>query len=95
MARFYGYAAHDRTGELAKVLIDAGADKDDETKNGSPLMAVLPRLPPRRRSSLLAAGADVEHPDDPPDTALRLAAAFGFPTSSTSAGRRHSCRRPG
>lgn len=38
MARFYGYANHDRTGDLARALIEAGADKDDETKNGSPLI---------------------------------------------------------
>jgi hypothetical protein len=38
MARFYGYADHDRTGDLARALIDAGADKDDEAKNGSPLI---------------------------------------------------------
>jgi hypothetical protein len=38
MARCYGYADHNRTGDLARVLIDAGADKDDETKNGSPLI---------------------------------------------------------
>jgi hypothetical protein len=36
MARFYGYAAHQRTGDLAQVLIEAGADKDVEAKNGSP-----------------------------------------------------------
>ncbi len=38
MARFYGYATHDRTGDLARVLLEAGADADDETKNGSPLI---------------------------------------------------------
>ena len=38
MVRFYGYADHERTGELAEVLMQAAADKDDETKNGSPLI---------------------------------------------------------
>jgi ankyrin repeat protein len=28
MARFYGYASHDRTGALTQALLDAGADKD-------------------------------------------------------------------
>jgi hypothetical protein len=36
MARFYGYARHNRTRDLATALINAGADKDDEAKNGSP-----------------------------------------------------------
>lgn len=35
MARFYGYAAHRRTGELARALLEAGADKDDEANNGA------------------------------------------------------------
>ncbi len=38
MARFYGYADHDQTGALARVLLDAGADPDDEARNGSPLI---------------------------------------------------------
>ena len=32
MARFYGYAQHHRTGDLAAALIAAGADQDDERK---------------------------------------------------------------
>ena len=48
MVRFYGYAGHGRIGELARVLLEAGAEKDD----------------------------------DPPETALRLAAAFGQPEVS-------------
>jgi hypothetical protein len=47
MARFYGYATHDRTGELARVLLEAGADKDDEAKNGSPLICAAPPSTPR------------------------------------------------
>ena len=79
MVRFYGYAAHQRTGELAQVLIDAGADKDDETKNGSPLICAASHGDLDVVRVLLAAGADVELTDNPPDTALRLAAAFGYP----------------
>jgi len=37
MVPFYGYADHEHTGELAEALMQAGAEKDDETKNGSPL----------------------------------------------------------
>jgi uncharacterized protein len=79
MARFYGYASHDRTGALARTLMDAGADKDDETKNGSPLICAASHGDADVVRALLEAGADVELTDNPPDTALRLAAAFGFP----------------
>jgi uncharacterized protein len=79
MARFYGYASHGRTGELARVLMDAGADKDDETKNGSPLICAASHGDADVVRALLDAGADVELTDNPPETALRLAAAFGYP----------------
>jgi hypothetical protein len=79
MARFYGYANHDRTGDLARALIDAGADTDDETKNGSPLVCAASHGDAAVVRALLDAGADVELTDSPPETALRLAAAFGYP----------------
>ena len=79
MARFYGYADHNRTGDLARVLIDAGADKDDETKNGSPLICAASHGDADVVRALLEAGANVELTDSPPETALRLAAAFGYP----------------
>src|SRR5262245_3016052 len=79
MARFYGYADHDRTGDLARALIDVGADKDDETKNGSPLICAASHGDAAVVRTLLDAGADVELTDSPPETALRLAAAFGHP----------------
>jgi uncharacterized protein len=79
MARFYGYARHDRTGELALALLDAGADKDDEAKNGSPLICAASHGDADVVRVLLDAGADVNLTDSPPDTALRLAAAFGQP----------------
>jgi ankyrin repeat protein len=79
MARFYGYATHDRTGELARVLLEAGADKDDEAKNGSPLICAASHGDVDVVRVLLEAGADVDLTDNPPDTALRLAAAFGQP----------------
>ena len=79
MAHFYGYANHDRTGDLARALIDAGADKDDETKNGSPLICAASHGDPAVVRALLDAGANVELTDSPPDTALRLAAAYGYP----------------
>ncbi len=79
MARSYGYARHERTGELARVLLDAGADKDDEAKNGSPLICAASHGDADVVGALLQAGADVELTDNPPETALRLAAAFGYP----------------
>jgi uncharacterized protein len=79
MARFYGYARHERTGELAAVLLEAGADKDDEGKNGAPLVCAASHGDADVVRTLLAAGADVELTDNPPETALRLAAAFGYP----------------
>jgi uncharacterized protein len=78
MARFYGYARHQRTGELAQVVLEAGADKDDE-KSGSPLICAASHGDPDVVRTLLNAGADVELTDTPPETALRLAAAFGYP----------------
>ena len=81
MVRFYGYADHERTGELAEVLMQAGADKDDETKNGSPLICAASHGDVAVVLALLDAGADVEliDADAPSDTALRVAAAYGFP----------------
>ncbi len=78
MARFYGYARHQRTGALAKALLDAGADKDDE-QSGSPLICAASHGDADVVRTLLDAGADVELTDNPPETALRLAAAFGYP----------------
>jgi uncharacterized protein len=78
MARFYGYARHERTGELAKVLLDAGADKDDQ-KSGNALICAASHGDLDVVQTLLDAGADVELTDNPPETALRLAAAFGYP----------------
>jgi uncharacterized protein len=79
MARFYGYATHDRTGDLAQVLLGAGADKDDETKNGSPLICAASHGDADVVRVLLEAGASVDLTDDPPDTALRVVAAYGWP----------------
>jgi hypothetical protein len=79
MARFYGYADHDRTGDLARALLEAGADKDDEAKNGSPLICAASHGDVDVVRVLLDAGADVDLTDSPPETALRLAAAFGYP----------------
>jgi hypothetical protein len=78
MARFYGYARHQRTGELAQVVLEAGADKDDE-KSGSPLICAASHGDADVVRALLDAGADVELTGTPPETALRLAAAFGYP----------------
>ena len=81
MVRFYGYADHEHTGELAEVLMQAGADKDDETKNGSPLICAASHGDAAVVRALLDAGADLElfDADAPSDTALRVAAAYGFP----------------
>ena len=81
MARFYGYAQHTRTGALARVLMDAGADKDDETKNGAPLYCAASHGDADVVRALLDAGAALElaDPESPSETALRAAAAFGFP----------------
>jgi hypothetical protein len=80
MARFYGYAQHNRTGELATALIAAGADQDDETKNGSPLMCAASHGDLDVVRALLRAGADVElsDPEFPSETPLRVAAAYGW-----------------
>ena len=81
MARFYAYAQHTRTGVLARVLMDAGADKDDETKNGAALYCAASHGDADVVRALLDAGANVElaDPESPAETALRAAAAFGFP----------------
>jgi ankyrin repeat protein len=79
MARFYGYARHNRTGELATALVEAGADKDDEAKNGSPLICAASHGDVEVVRALLRAGADVELCRSPGETALRLAAAYGWP----------------
>ena len=88
MARFYGYAQHNRTGGLAQALLDAGADNDDETNNGSPLICAHSHGDADVVRVLLNAGADVTLTDAPPETALRLAAAFGHPRLSTCLFRR-------
>jgi ankyrin repeat protein len=81
MVRFYGYASHERTGDLAEVLLDAGADKDDEAKNGSPLICAASHGDADVVRVLLEAGAsvDLSDPAKPSDTALRVAAAYGWP----------------
>ncbi len=79
LARFYGYLDHDRTGEVATLLTEAGADADDETRNGAPLICAASHGETAVVKALLAAGAHVDLTDNPPDTALRLAAAFGWP----------------
>jgi hypothetical protein len=81
MVRFYGFANHDRTGELAQVLLEAGADKDDEANNGSPLICAASHGDADVVRVLLEAGARVEltDPGHPDETALRLAAAYGWP----------------
>lgn len=81
MARFYGYARHPRTGALARVLMEAGADKDDETRNGAPLYCAASHGDADVVRALVEAGADVELTDaeTPSESALRAAAAFGWP----------------
>ena len=79
MARFYRFATHARTGDLTRVLLEAGADPDDETKNGSPLICAASHGDADVVRVLLEVGANVELTDNPPETALRLAAAYGWP----------------
>ena len=61
--------------------MDAGADKDDETKNGAPLYCAASHGDADVVRALLDAGANVElsDPESPAETALRAAAAIGFP----------------
>ena len=103
MVRFYGYADHERTGELAQVLMQAGADKDDETKNGSPLICAASHGDAAVVRALLDAGADVElfDADAPSDTALPRGRRLRIPRDRRRADRRRrqdqlgdrSCRR--
>jgi ankyrin repeat protein len=81
MARFYCYAQHGRTGELAQALMEAGADKDDETGNGAPLFCAASHGDIDVVRALLRAGAEVglTHADAPSETALRAAVAYGWP----------------
>ncbi len=81
MVRFYGYAEHTSTGDLARVLMEAGADKDDDGRNGAPLYCAASHGDAEVVRALLEAGADVElsDPQTPEETALRAAAAFGWP----------------
>jgi ankyrin repeat protein len=81
MARFYRYASHARTGALARALIEGGADKDDECKNGAPLYCAASHGDADVVRALLEAGADIDLTDaeTPSETALRAAAAFGWP----------------
>ena len=85
MVRFYGYADHERTGELAEVLMQAGADKDDETKNGSPLICAASHGDAAVVRALLDAGADVELFDaDAPSDARCRGRRLRFPEIATS-----------
>jgi hypothetical protein len=59
MARFYGFARHQQTGELAQVVLEAGADKDDG-KSGSPLICAASHGDADVVRTLLDAGADVD-----------------------------------
>jgi ankyrin repeat protein len=88
MVRFYGYADHERTGELAEVLMQAGADKDDESKNGSSLICAASHGDAAVVRALLEAGADVElfDADAPTDTALRVAAGAEIQSVIEAAG---------
>lgn len=78
MVRFYGYATHQRTGDIARALIAAGADKDDGA-SGAPLMCAASHGDADVVRALLEADADVELYDQAPETALRVAAAYGWP----------------
>jgi hypothetical protein len=65
MARFCGSRA--TIGQaLARVLLEAGADKDDETKNGCPLICAASHGDAHVVRAPLDAGADVELTGNPP-----------------------------
>ena len=63
------------------MLLAAGADKDDEGKNGAPLMCAASHGDADVVRVLLEAGArvDLVDPSSPSETALRVAAAYGWP----------------
>ena len=80
MVRFYGTPTMNTPASWPSSDA-AGADKDDETKNGSPLICAASHGDAAVVRALLDAGADLElfDADAPSDTALRVAAAYGFP----------------
>jgi hypothetical protein len=59
----------------AALLTAAGADPDDETRNGAPLICAASHGETAVVKALLAAGAHVDLTDNPPDTALRRVVA--------------------
>ena len=63
------------------MLLAAGADADDEGKNGAPLMCAASHGDADVVRALLEAGArlDLVDPSTPSETALRVAAAYGWP----------------
>jgi ankyrin repeat protein len=63
------------------ALLDAGADQDDEAKNGAPLYCAASHGDADVVRVVLAADARVDLTDDDEgrETALQAAAAFGYP----------------
>lgn len=85
LARFHGLADHDRMGEIARVLLQAGAPADgDPGARETPLITAVSYYEPEVVRALIEAGADLEARGfaAPGETALAHAAYFGDPAAA-------------
>lgn len=81
-ARFNGFTRHDRSGDLARLLLHAGAPVDGNPDDReTPLITAASYREPRVAEALIAAGANLEATGYavPEGTALAHAIEFGAP----------------
>ena len=81
MARFYGYARHERTERWHASCSRPGPKRTMRPRTAPRCTALPATVTPMSSEGLLEAGADPElaDPETPSETALRAAAAFGWP----------------